>query len=184
MWDRTGMALSVLCMVHCAAMPIVLAFAPAVAETFFASPHAHSWLAGASLVVALGTFLPSYFQHRHAEAFALACAGLVLIGHAAVSGDDCREANTCCHQCVMKYECLLHEQPTDDGCKSVESKMNSLASDVGAPLCTKEASMITVNSTWHLWQTPIGGALLALAHLLNARFRRQCCAACSGIAAG
>ncbi len=162
MWDRVGLVVSGLCMVHCAALPVLLAFAPSVAGTFFGGEHAHSWFAGISLVIAIGAFLPSFLQHRHCGVLALALIGLSAIGEAAIN-NQCCQVSASCPLCATGQEC--------------SATAHAVGSDAREPRAPQSATAMFA-STWRQWQTPIGGVFLVVAHLLNARFRRQCCGAC------
>jgi hypothetical protein len=74
--DFIGQALSVLCVVHCAATPVVLALAPAAMGVF---GNAHPVLLVAVLATAAWAFIPSYRHHRQPVPLALGLGGIVLL---------------------------------------------------------------------------------------------------------
>lgn len=79
--DSVGQALSVLCIVHCLAMPFVLAMAP-TASHFLGGVHP------VLLVFVIGTalwaFIPGYRHHRRPIIIAAALAGVALLTVATV----------------------------------------------------------------------------------------------------
>jgi hypothetical protein len=60
--DVLGMATSALCLVHCLAMPVLLAMLPAVGWAGDESTHA--LLVGVALLAALVSMVPGYVAHR------------------------------------------------------------------------------------------------------------------------
>jgi len=76
--DTAGLLVSSLCLVHCLAMPLVLAALPALAHG--AGPGVHLVLFGAALLAALAALAPGYLAHRAALAPLLGGAGLALLG--------------------------------------------------------------------------------------------------------
>jgi hypothetical protein len=75
LWDRIGIGLSALCMLHCLALPVVLTglTAAAVAESF------HFWVALFIVPVVLLAAVPSYRAHRRRSVVWLFAAGVVLL---------------------------------------------------------------------------------------------------------
>ena len=174
-WDRVGFAVSALCMVHCVAMPVLLAFAPTV-QTLFANFNAHVWLAGIALFITFATFIPSFLQHRRWGVLVLALIGLSIISLAAIN-DNCCQPSLNCLLCRTGQAC---PQPEHAAARAilVGRMPTSDLPDVGVRATNTLASVTSFASLWPQWQTPIGGALLAIAHVLNARFRRRCCGEC------
>ncbi len=175
MWDRVGLVVSGLCMVHCVAMPMLFAFAP-TASRLFGNFNAHAWLAGISLFIAFATFIPSFLQHRHRGVLTLALTGLSIIALAAINDDCCQPAsNNGCTLCRTEQACPhVGGTPTSDG---PDVGVRTTNTDRSQP-ANATASDLSWASLWRRWQTPFGGALLAIAHVLNARLRRRCCGAC------
>ncbi len=85
-FDRIAVALSAICIVHCLAVPIILAILPIAAVTFGPDAHFH-WLMLWVVVPtsAIGLSL-GYRVHRHIEYSALGVLGLVVLAAAAVWG--------------------------------------------------------------------------------------------------
>ncbi len=74
--DFIGQVLSVLCVVHCVATPLVLAVAPAFANLF---GNAHPVLLTLVLATAAWAFIPGYLHHKQTVPLMFAAAGLVLL---------------------------------------------------------------------------------------------------------
>lgn len=74
-WDRLGIGLSVLCMIHCLAVPVVLTGLTtwAVSESF------HFWMALLIVPVAVLAAVPAYRTHRQPAVPWLLGAGVVLL---------------------------------------------------------------------------------------------------------
>lgn len=74
-WDRLGIGLSVLCMVHCLAVPVLLTglTAASVGESF------HLWMALLIVPVAVLAAVPSYRTHRRRSVLWFLAAGVVLL---------------------------------------------------------------------------------------------------------
>jgi hypothetical protein len=74
--DFIGQALSVLCVVHCALTPLILALAPAAAGVF---GSAHPVLLVLVLMTAAWAFIPGYRHHHQRAPVALGAAGITLL---------------------------------------------------------------------------------------------------------
>ncbi len=79
-WDKTGAAVSWLCVVHCLAMPFITSFLPLLGITFLAHEGIEYIIIGISIVVALLSLLPAYFQqHRKIRTLFLFVSGICFI---------------------------------------------------------------------------------------------------------
>ena|SRR5438128_70818 len=74
--DFIGQALSVLCVVHCAATPVVLALAPAAMGMF---GNAHPVLLVLVLATAAWAFIPGYRHHKQPLPLLLGLGGITLL---------------------------------------------------------------------------------------------------------
>jgi len=95
-WDIIGVSLSALCVVHCLAMPLVIAYLPHFGLNWLSSDGFHLWFAIAAVIFGSGSFLPSYLQHRRMVVPALGAIGLVVLSYSAVAGNDLCCAAACC----------------------------------------------------------------------------------------
>ena len=76
--DRLGATGSLLCAVHCAAVPVVLAIAPAIGAGFANHGFEIGFIAFASLL-GLTSLVLGYRQHRVARALKLIAPGIALL---------------------------------------------------------------------------------------------------------
>lgn len=74
--DFIGQTLSVLCVIHCAATPLILAAAPAAAGAF---GNAHPVLLALVFATAAWSFIPGYRHHKQSTPLLLGLAGLSLL---------------------------------------------------------------------------------------------------------
>jgi len=82
LWDHTGLATSLICIVHCLATPFILVSLPALGE-WFASPWVHRILAIFVVAAAAGSLAPGYWLHRRWLVLVPAVLGAVLVLYAA-----------------------------------------------------------------------------------------------------
>lgn len=88
--DWLGVAASVLCAIHCAAMPFVVGFLPLLGLSFLAEPSFHKWMVGICLGLALLAFVPGWRRHQRLAPAIIGLCGLGLITFAAFAGpEDC-----------------------------------------------------------------------------------------------
>ena len=88
--DWLGVGASVLCAIHCAAMPFVVGFLPLLGLSFLADPAFHKWMVGICLALALLAFVPGWRRHHRLAPAIIGVVGLSLITFAAFAGpEDC-----------------------------------------------------------------------------------------------
>ncbi len=73
-----GIVIAGLCLIHGVSIPIANAILPNAPQIEGGSNAFHQLLAMVSLMIALLTFLPGYWQHRRRSVVALASCGLLL----------------------------------------------------------------------------------------------------------
>ena len=61
--DMLGVVASIACAIHCAAMPFVIGFLPAMGLGFLADEAFHKWMAGACFLIGLAAFIPGWKRH-------------------------------------------------------------------------------------------------------------------------
>ena len=86
-WDRLGIALSVVCLVHCLALPLAIAALPLVAAQWLQASSFHMAMALALIPVALLAVLPGLRVHRRRSVAAAMAAGLSLLSTAAFADE-------------------------------------------------------------------------------------------------
>jgi hypothetical protein len=77
--DRLGAMASLLCAIHCAALPFLLAILPALGLGFLANHGFERGFIAFASVLALTMAVLGYRRHRIARAFALLVPGLLLL---------------------------------------------------------------------------------------------------------
>jgi hypothetical protein len=86
--DFIGIGLSLLCLVHCLALPVLIAFAPAILHNLPGDDVTHRSLAVAIALVGFLAFRSGYRVHRRRRVLVAFVAGLVLVSIAALLGDE------------------------------------------------------------------------------------------------
>ncbi len=77
--DALGIFASTVCLIHCLAMPLVVAFLPLFGLQFLEGHGAHVALAGFVVLFGLAAILPGYMKHRKPAVLAGLVVGLTLV---------------------------------------------------------------------------------------------------------
>lgn len=77
--DRVGATASLLCAVHCALLPFVLALLPLIGLEFLAGHTFERIFVACAAVLASTSILAAYRRHRHPQALFLMIPGIVLL---------------------------------------------------------------------------------------------------------
>lgn len=85
-WDRLGIGISFLCLVHCLAPPLLAALAPAASRLFGFPEWFHLLAFMSAIPVTSIALLRGYRNHGDAWSVVMAGAGVALIGMGAVGG--------------------------------------------------------------------------------------------------
>ena len=79
--DRTGIALSLACGVHCALVPFVIGAAAVLPVRWLVSESTEFWLFVGSVAIALSSLLSSYWlKHRRKRCLVFLVPGLAVLG--------------------------------------------------------------------------------------------------------
>ena len=79
--DRTGIALSLACGVHCAVVPFVIGAAAVLPVRWLVSESTEFWLFVGSIAIALSSLLSSYWlKHRRKRCLVFLVPGLAVLG--------------------------------------------------------------------------------------------------------
>ena len=79
--DRTGIALSLACGLHCALVPFVIGAAALLPIKWLVSESTELWLLAGSVGIALSSLLFSYWlKHRHKRCLIFLVPGLAVLG--------------------------------------------------------------------------------------------------------
>jgi hypothetical protein len=84
--DRLGMVVSSLCLIHCLALPLIIAVLPALAGTLPSDAMVHSTLILIALPVTGYALLRGYRTHRRARPLLIGAAGMLLVAAALFVG--------------------------------------------------------------------------------------------------
>lgn len=170
--DWVGMIASIGCAIHCAAMPFVIAYLPALGLSFLADEAFHKWMAAGCFLIAIIAFLPGIRQHGRWTPVAIASVGLVMISVAAFGF-----AGECCPSCEVAAE-ADGAVCTDEACTLCETENHVAPSADSEASATLLTSASQPSAPWVSrvvpWLTPVGGLVLVSAHLLNRRYGCLC----------
>ena len=156
--DWGGMAASIGCAIHCAAMPLVLAYLPSLGLGWLADEGFHRWMAVACLVLAAAAFMPGWRRHGSFAPAVWGAAGLVLVTSVAFGLEE-----SCCTLCVPNESATSAEIDLD--CALCQS-------DAGAESVSFISGAVPAAIVPFL--TPLGGLLLVVGHILNHRKSCRC----------
>ena len=86
--DRSAIALSTLCVIHCLVVPIVLIALPTITGlAVFSDERFHTWLLFAVMPISLFAVAVSFFQYQNPAVVILALAGIFILLLVAVLGE-------------------------------------------------------------------------------------------------
>lgn len=179
--DWLGIVASVGCAIHCAAMPFVIAYLPALGLSFLADEAFHKWMALICFLIAIVAFIPGIRKHGNWIPVSIGAVGLAFITFAAFG-----LAGECCPSCSATASAtsvseLSGSIAADTACTECEDCEHCQSTEV-----TQTSATVTPNegegekdllATLAPWITPFGGLLLVSAHLLNRRYG-FCCSCC------
>ena len=175
--DSLGIIASIGCAIHCAAMPFVIAYLPALGLSFLADEGFHKWMALVCFLIAIVAFIPGLRMHRNWLPVSIGGVGLIFITFAAFG-----LAGECCPSCEAASEpgttakTPAGEATTPEGgcqaCEECDACSDSAEGvTLGISSVEEERDMLAKLAPWI---TPFGGLLLVSAHLLNRRFGCLC----------
>ena len=158
--DWAGMTASIGCAIHCAAMPLVLAYLPAFGLGWLADEGFHRWMAVICFALAIAAFVPGWRRHGSLAPAKWGAVGLLLLMTASFGMED-----TCCppHSTDSANVVAVEDSCGDAACSSCEP----------APKVSSETNRSSLASLAIL-ATPLGGVLLVIGHLVNHRKSCSC----------
>lgn len=86
--DKSAIAISVVCAVHCLALPIVTVMYPSLIGYFFAEESFHRWLSFVVLPLSVTALWMGCRHHKSVRVSTLGAAGLLVLVFAALFGHD------------------------------------------------------------------------------------------------
>ena len=159
--DWAGMAASIGCAIHCAAMPLVLAYLPAMGLGWLADESFHRWMAAICFALAAAAFVPGWRKHRSLVPVTWGAVGLLLLTSAAFG----MEGRCCAADSGEAVISATLPACCDDACPLLASAAegSSIEPEAGGNLAALQP-----------WITPLGGLLLVVGHLSNHRKSCSC----------
>ena len=170
--DWLGIVASVGCAIHCAAMPFVFAYLPALGLSFLADEAFHKWMALVCFLIAIIAFIPGIRKHGNWIPVSIGAVGLAFITFAAFG-----LAGECCPSCEAADSntantTALAGADSDTGCEQCD-ECESCA-DNGTAVASGSEEEKDWLAKLAPWITPFGGLMLVSAHLLNRRYGCVC----------
>lgn len=160
--DSAGMIASIACAVHCAAMPMIIAYLPVLGLDWLAGDFFHQAMAIFCSALAVSAFIPGWRKHGSLVPAAAGLAGLALLTAAAFGLQG-----SCCVNCTSPGQGQILEPACGDAARQycVQERLPLVSSQ--APTCGFP--------TWTIpLMTPFGGLLLVVGHVVNHRRSCEC----------
>ncbi len=159
--DWAGMFASISCAIHCAAMPLVLAYLPALGLDWMNESGFHRWMTLICFTLALVAFLPGWQKHRSLAPAAWGTAGILLLALGAFGMEG-----YCC-------------QARADSMTNPELAKSNY--ELFCSICTVngETALTALLMPIAHFITPLGGLFLVIGHITNHRKACSCeCKTC------
>ncbi|MCR9201376.1 MAG: MerC domain-containing protein [Planctomycetaceae bacterium] len=136
--DMLGVTASVACAIHCAAMPFVIGFLPAMGLSFLADEAFHKWMAGACFLIGLAAFVPGWKRHGRLLPAGIAASGLTIITFAAfgLSGECCPTCEAAAGSRAVAA--ADGEACCDENCTHCATESQTAAAATDGPACCEE----------------------------------------------
>lgn len=159
--DWTGLAASIACGIHCAAMPLLLSYLPSFGLSWLAHEGFHQWMTVACFLFAAAAFFPGWRKHKSLVPAFSGVIGITLLSLSAfVFGDECCAA-AAQNQVSQSAAC------TDAAC-----------ADAACTACSEDEIGQSPTqyqfATFTNWLSPLGGLFLVIGHIANHRKNCTC----------
>jgi hypothetical protein len=155
--DRAGAVASIGCAIHCAAMPMAIAYLPGLGLSWLAGEMFHRWMVVVCFVLAAAAFWPGWRKHGSLAPAAAGAVGLGVLCFAAfgIEADCCAATTTASESVEAADDCCMH-------CQSAPQQSRTPPQPIS--LAGGSAALLT----------PLGGLLLIVGHLTNHRKSCRC----------
>ena len=172
--DWLGVVASIGCAIHCAAMPLVISYLPALGLSFLADESFHKVMLSLCFGIAVYAFIPGFLRHRNWLPASFGAAGLLFVAFGAFA-----IADECCPPAPGKSSASSDSNAAESCCDATcQSELPSETAPEAskAPIHRLVATSDEYNPLSNLlsWVTPLGGLLLVGGHLLNRRYGCAC----------
>jgi len=169
--DWTGLAASIACGIHCAAMPLLLSYLPSFGLSWLAHEGFHQWMTVLCFIFAASAFVPGWRKHKSLVPAFSGVIGITLLSLSAfVFGDECCAAatesqlaqNTACTDIACTDVACTDVACTDAACSEQKS---------GQAMDIKKRFQF---ASFTNWLSPLGGLFLVIGHIANHRKNCTC----------
>ena len=164
--DWTGLAASIACGIHCAAMPLLLSYLPSFGLSWLAHEGFHQWMTVFCFVFAASAFVPGWRKHKSLVPAFSGIIGITLLSLSAfVFGDECCAAATG-SQLAQNAAC------TDAACTDAACTDAACSEQKSGQATDIQKSFQFASFT--NWLSPLGGFFLVIGHIANHRKNCTC----------
>ncbi len=159
--DLTGLAASIACGIHCAAMPLLLSYLPSFGLSWLAHEGFHQWMTVVCFIFAAGAFVPGWRKHKSLVPAFSGVIGITLLSLSAfVFGDECCAATT-------ESQLAQNAACTDAACTDAACSEQKTGQSRDIKTSFQFASFTN-------WLSPLGGLFLVIGHIANHRKNCTC----------
>ena len=192
--DWTGLAASIACGIHCAAMPLLLSYLPSFGLSWLAHEGFHQWMTVACFLFAAAAFVPGWRKHKSLVPAFSGVIGITLLSLSAfVFGDECCAAaaqnqgsqSAACTDAACTDAACTDAACTDAACADAACAdaacADAACADAACTACSEEeigqspeVSTQYQFATFTNWLSPLGGLFLVIGHIANHRKNCTC----------
>ena len=174
--DWTGLAASIACGIHCAAMPLLLSYLPSFGLSWLAHEGFHQWMTVACFIFAASAFVPGWRKHKSLVPAFSGVIGITLLSLSAfVFGDECCAAatgsqlaqNAACTDAACTDAACTDAACTDAACTDAACSEQKSGQAMDIKKRFQFASFTN-------WLSPLGGLFLVIGHIANHRKNCTC----------
>ncbi|MBL6710416.1 MAG: MerC domain-containing protein [Planctomycetes bacterium] len=189
--DWTGLAASIACGIHCAAMPLLLSYLPSFGLSWLAHEGFHQWMTVFCFVFAASAFVPGWRKHKSLVPAFSGVIGITLLSLSAfVFGDECCAAatgsqlaqNAACTDAACTDAACTDAACTDAACTDAactDAACTDAACTDAACSEQKSGQATDIQKSFQFasftnWLSPLGGFFLVIGHIANHRKNCTC----------
>ena len=179
--DWTGLAASIACGIHCAAMPLLLSYLPSFGLSWLAHEGFHQWMTVLCFIFAASAFIPGWRKHKSLVPAFSGVIGITLLSLSAfVFGDECCAAttgsplaqNAACTDAACTDAACTDAACTDAACTDAACTDAACGAQETGETANVEKSFQF--ATFTNWLSPLGGLFLVIGHIANHRKNCTC----------